>query len=74
MVDGGCEISIEVTISYSLEVILDGNTVSFTESYSVTLTIIIYCTGGGSCSCATPRDNIIDGVGGNGNTNGNWWD
>lgn len=74
MVAGGCEMSIEVTISYSFEVTLDGNTVYFTESYSVTLTIIIDCTGGGSCSCATPRDNIIDGVGGNGNTNGNWWD
>ncbi len=31
-------------------------------------------TGRGSCNCATPKDNIIDGVGGTGNTNGNWWD
>ncbi|MFZ5977331.1 MAG: hypothetical protein EO766_06320 [Hydrotalea sp. AMD] len=74
MVGGGCEMSIEVTISYSLEVTLDGNTIYITESYSVTLTIIIDCTGGGSCNCTTPKDNIIDGVGGTGNTNGNWWD
>ncbi|MGC8749964.1 hypothetical protein [Hydrotalea sp.] len=74
MVGGGCEMSIEVTISYSFEVTLDGNTVYFTESYSVTLTIIIDCTGGGSCNCATPRDGIIDGVGGTRNSNGNWWD
>lgn len=74
MASVSCEMSIEVTISYSLEVTLDGNTIYITESYSVSLTIIIDCTGGGSCNCATPKDNIIDGVGGTGNTNGNWWD
>jgi len=74
MASVSCEMSIEVTISYSLEVTFDGNTIYITETYSVTLTIIIDCTGGGSCNCATPKDNIIDGVGGAGNTNGNWWD
>ncbi|WP_167516647.1 hypothetical protein, partial [Hydrotalea flava] len=74
MVGGGCEMSIEVMISYSFEVTLDGHTIYITETYSVKLTIIIDCTGGGSCSCATPKDVIIDGVGGAGNNNGNWWD
>lgn len=74
MASVSCAMTIAVTISYSLEITVDGNTIYVTETFTSTLTIIIDCTGGGSCNCATPKDNIIDGAGSTGNSNGNWWD
>lgn len=73
-----CVMSLEVSIEYSLEITIDGNTVYIYESVSVVMEITIDCSGGGGgggCGCSglgTPSGDPYGGGTGSGGNN-YWW-
>ncbi|HUC83485.1 MAG TPA: hypothetical protein VMR70_21410 [Flavisolibacter sp.] len=71
-----CVMSLEVSIEYSLEVTVDGNTIYIYESVSVVMEITIDCSGGGGgggCGCQTIGTPSGDPSGGTGSGGNNYW-